>query len=82
MAYDANITIKGKDKTLEDGKCEESAFPYWLKRAVWWSQRLGVICLVNFCQEPHTFEVGEDGRSLLITPQIVDPALAAQFEGS
>ena len=84
MAYNANIRVKNSDETLESGKCEEYAFPFWLNRAAWWSRKLGgELCLVRFAKESHTFEVGEDGRSLLLTPhKIVDPALAAQFEGS
>lgn len=84
MEYTAGIRALGEKDYLEKGSCEQSQFVHWIKRAAWWGRRLKKKCLVDFAQKPHTFEVDYvSGETHLLTPEqsIIDPALAAQFEG-
>ena len=84
--YTAAIRALGRKGYLEIESCYESQFTFWIKRASQHSKRLGGIkCFVDFIQRPYTFEVQADGNSHLLTTDngnIVDPALAAQTEGS
>ena len=49
------------------------------------SAKLKKRLFVDFRQRAHTFEIESSGEAHLLTPEnmgIIDPALAAQFEGS
>ena len=86
MLYFAGIRALGENTYRETGECLEGQFHIWLNRAVAISMaNQGKSMFVDFRQRPHTFEVGANKEPHLLTPEdvsMVDPALAAQFEGS
>ena len=83
MLYFAGIRALGENYYIEVGECFESGFGNWLKRASSLRKKVGKKLFVDFRQRPHTFEINADGSPHLLTPEVmVDPALAAQSEGS
>ena len=81
--YNVGIRAFGESDYREKGLCYEGNMHSWIDKAKAAANAAATNFFVDFFPVSHTFEVTSEGKHHMITkPTIIDPALAAQFEGS